>query len=80
VIKRSNIVRTLEIDRKIVNVTHALDGDGRAEMHFNFHHDTPSAEDAGRVIEGRATAGLELAKKIMTTVYDCPQEETNDQN
>ncbi len=79
-IKRSSIVRTLETDEGSVNVTHALDGDGRADIHFNFHHDVVSADEAERLLEGRTVRALMLAQKFMTKVYDCTLEEIDDQS
>lgn len=78
-IKRTNVVRTLEIGERTVNVTHALAEDGSGEVHLNFHQDTTSAAIAAALLEGRALASLEISRKLMTDVYECTLEENDDE-
>jgi hypothetical protein len=78
-IKRSNVVRSLEIAGAVVNGTHSLDSDGHAETDLNFHHDVPSADFAEKQLEGRARKCLDLARKLLTSVYNCNLEEPDDQ-
>ena len=76
---RTNVVRTLEIGGRTVNVTHALAEDGRGEVHLNFHQDAPSAAAAAALLEGRALGSLEVSRKLMTDVYECTLEDHDDE-
>lgn len=78
-IKRSNVVRSLEIAGATVNVTHLLDSDGHAESDLNFHHNVPSAAAAEKQLEGRARKCLDLARTLLASVYNCTLEEPDDQ-
>lgn len=78
-VKRTAIERSLEVEGTILNVTHLLDAEGRAEVLFNFHHDATTAEIAGNLLDDRAEKCLKLARDFMSKVYECSLEDVDEQ-
>jgi hypothetical protein len=61
-----------------VNVAHSLSADGHWEVDLNFHWDAPSATKAKELLSGTTQKSLQIARKLMSDVYQCPMEESDD--
>jgi hypothetical protein len=68
-IKLSNITRSVERNGDVINITIALDGEGRTEVLMNFHKETPSNEDALARLSGSAKSGIDGARELLTNAY-----------
>jgi hypothetical protein len=75
-IKQTTIARTLTVHGETLNVNHtASHGDGRVEVHLNFHQEITSTEAATQVLQGRAKKCYDLAIRFLEHVYHCTIDE-----
>lgn len=65
-IKQSSVTHRLDVNGKVLNVTHSL-VDGIAQLHLNFHHDSPGAAPAA--LRGSVRDCFALATTFMSSVY-----------
>ena len=80
-VKRSNLIRAIERDGVVINITLALDNEnGRAEVFLNFHHDVQSSGVAAERLDGTAQKCIVNARALLREAYGATLEEDDDVN